>query len=267
MAKKKLSVLDFKRMKTDGEKITMVTAYDYTSGILAEQAGIEMILVGDSLGMTMLGYDSTVPVTMEDMVHHTKATVRGAENTFVVADLPYMSYEISPIDAMRNGGRLIKEGGADAVKLEGGSQRVEAVKAMTQAGIPVVGHLGLTPQTATQLGGYKVQGRGQEEAEAILQDAEKLTEAGIIALVLECVPAELAKKVTEIVSVPTIGIGAGVGCDGQVLVYHDMLGIYKKISPKFVKVYADLSEEIVKALSEYKREVKEGQFPGEEHSF
>lgn len=267
MAKSKLNILEFKKMKEKEEKITMVTAYDYTGGVLSEQAGIDVILIGDSLGMTMLGYDSTVPVTMDDMIHHMRAVRRGAPGTMCIVDMPYMSYEISIEEAIRNGGRMMKEGAADAVKIEGGKNRAKVVEALVNAGIPVMGHLGLTPQTADQLGGYKVQGREEETARQMIEDAKVLQDAGVFGIVLECVPAQLAQEITRQVTVPTIGIGAGVHCDGQVLVYHDLLGIYQRIRPKFVKQYANLGEEIRKALEQYGQEVKSGEFPGKEHSF
>lgn len=267
MNKRKLNILDFKKMKANKEKIAMVTAYDYTGAFLVEQAQMDVILVGDSLGMTMLGYDSTVPVTMEDMIHHMRAVRSGAPNTMCVVDMPFMSYEISIEEAIRNAGRLIKEGGADAVKLEGGSERLKVMEALIKAGIPVMGHLGLTPQTAEQLGGFKVQGKEEEDAKKILKDAMLLEQAGVFSIVLECIPKELAKEVTNSLLIPTIGIGAGVSCDGQVLVYHDMLGLYKRLTPKFVKVYADLGEQTIGAMGQYKQEVKAGAFPTEDHSF
>jgi len=267
MAKEKLSLPQLMAMKQQGRKITMLTAYDYGQAQLVEEAGVDIILVGDSLGMTMLGLASTVPVTMADMLHHTKAVVRGAPNTFVVADLPFLSYQVSREEAIRNAGLLIKEGGADAVKLEGGGPMVAVARAVVEAGIAVQGHLGLTPQTATQLGGYRVQGRDEEAAKRILEDAKALEEAGCFSLVLECVPASLAAQVTAALSIPVIGIGAGPYCAGQVLVYHDVLGLFQRFVPRFVKQYAQLREPIVEALRTYVREVQEGQFPGPEHSF
>lgn len=267
MAREKLTIPKLMAMKQQGQKITMLTAYDYGQAQLVEEAGVDMILVGDSLGMTMLGLPSTVPVTMADMLHHTKAVVRGAPNTFVVADLPFLSYQVSREEAIRNAGLLIKEGGADAVKLEGGGPMVAVARAVVEAGIPVQGHLGLTPQTATQLGGYRVQGREEEEAQRILRDAKALEEAGCFSLVLECVPAGLAAEITKSLSIPVIGIGAGPHCDGQVLVYHDVLGLFQRFVPRFVKQYAQLRGPIVEALQTYVKEVREGQFPGPEHSF
>ena len=267
MEKKKLSLQELSDWKGQNRKIKMITAYDYPMAVLVDQTPMDMILVGDSLGMVVLGYESTVPVTMEEMIHHTRAVMRGARNTFVVADLPFMSYQVSPKEALRNAGRLVKEGGADAVKLEGGASVAEAVRAITSAGIPVMGHLGLTPQTATMLGGLKVQGKDEEAARTMLSDARLLEEAGAFALVLEAIPAQLAELVTSRLSIPTIGIGAGAGCDGQVLVIHDMLGLFQRFTPKFVKRYADLAPTITGALSSYCDEVDAGQFPAKEHTF
>ncbi len=260
-------VPDFLKMKQSNEKITMLTAYDYPSARWVEEAALDMILVGDSLGMVVLGYDSTVPVTMEDMVHHTKAVRRGALNTFVVVDMPFMSYPTVDL-ALHNAGRLIQAGGADAVKLEGGEHFAPVVKALVQAGVPVVGHIGLTPQTATQLGGFKVQGRDLEGARQLIRDAQALQEAGAFALVLEAIPAEVAKRVTTELSIPTIGIGAGVDCDGQVLVFHDILGMFDRFKPKFVKTYANLRQPAIDAIKMYISDVKEGEFPNNsEHTF
>lgn len=267
MARKKITLPQLQEMKARGEKITMVTAYDYPSALMADRAEIEMILVGDSLGMVVLGYESTVPVTMEDMLHHTKAVMRARPSCLVVADMPFLSYQVSVSEAVRNAGRLIQEGGADAVKLEGGRAVVDKVKAIVEAGIPVMGHLGLTPQSATQLGGFRVQGREEEAARRIREEAELLQEAGAFSLVLECIPAMLAKDITSRLNIPTIGIGAGPYCDGQVLVYHDLLGLFERFKPKFVKRYAQLGEEIVRALGQYRQEVRSGAFPGEEHSY
>lgn len=266
MATKKLNILDLKEMKKSGEKIAMVTAYDYTGAILAEQAAIDVILVGDSLGMVVLGYDSTVPVTMEDMLHHVKAVRRGAPKTMLIADLPFMSYEISIEEAIGNSGALIKAG-ADAVKLEGGAQRAKTVEAIVQAGIPVMGHLGLTPQTAEQLGGFKVQGRKEEDGQRISRDAMIIEQAGAFGLVLECIPASLAADISKKLIGPTIGIGAGAGCDGQVLVFHDLLGLYERFNPKYLKRYASLGQEVKQAIGSYSKDVKDGKFPGKEHSF
>lgn len=261
------TVPDFLKMKQNKEKIAMLTAYDYPSAKWVEEAEIDMILVGDSLGMVVLGYESTVPVTMEEMLHHVKAVRRGAPNTFIVADLPFMSYPTVEL-ALYNSGRLIKEGGADAVKLEGGETFAPIVKPLVQAGIPVVGHIGLTPQTATQLGGFKVQGRDLESARKIIQDAKALEEAGVFALTLEAIPSEVAKRITEGITIPTIGIGAGQECDGQVLVFHDLLGMFDRFKPKFVKTYAELRNPAIEALKMYSSEVKVGIFPNNsEHTF
>jgi len=254
-------------MKARGEKITMMTAYDYPTGLLVEKAGIDTILVGDSLAMTVLGYDSTVPVTVDEMIHHTKAVRRGAGNTFIIADMPFGSYNAGIAQAIANASRFLKEGGADAVKLEGGTEMADVVEAVVRAGIPVLGHIGLTPQTVTQLGGYKVQGRDQEKAKKLVEDAEALSRAGAFAVVLECIPKNLAKEITQRIPIPTIGIGAGPFCDGQVLVYNDVVGLFEKFTPKFVKRYAELGEIALKGLIKYKQEVKEGLFPDIEHSF
>lgn len=264
---KKITVSVLREQKVEGRKISMVTAYDYPSARMADEAEMDMILVGDSLGNTMLGYETTLPVTMEDLVHHTKAVCRGVRHTLVVADLPFLSYHVSAEQAVINAGRLIQEGGAQAVKLEGGKERLEVVRRIIAAEIPVMGHLGLTPQSVNQMGGFKVQGKSKEQAEKVLADALLLEEAGVFAIVLECVPAPLAELITEKLSIPTIGIGAGAGCDGQVLVWHDLLGITPDFTPRFVKKYAHLHEDIVGALQQYKAEVETGQFPGAEHSF
>lgn len=262
----KKSIPDFERMKQAGEKISMLTAYDYPSAKLVEAAEVDTILVGDSLGMVVLGYDSTVPVTMEEMLHHTKAVRRGAPQTFVITDMPFLSYA-SPDLAVANAGRLIKEGGADAVKLEGGSSLAPIVQALTRIGIPVVGHIGLTPQTAGQLGGFKVQGRDVESAKQLTLDARAIEQAGAFLLVLEAIPRQLAGHITSGLTIPTIGIGAGLDCDGQVLVYHDILGLFERFKPKFVKQYAQLGREAVEAIQSYNQEVKDGSFPTEEHTF
>ena len=267
MDKKKLTIQALSEMKRQGRKIKMITAYDYSTAVLVDQSPMDMILVGDSLGMVVLGYESTVPVTMDEMIHHAKAVVRGARNTFVVADLPFMSYQVSLEDAIRNSGRLLKEGGADAVKLEGGAAMAETVRGIVSAGIPVMGHIGLTPQTATMLGGLKVQGRDAAAARALLSDARALEDAGIFSLVLEAIPSQLAEMITSELSIPTIGIGAGPGCDGQVLVLHDALGLFQRFVPKFVKRYASLGDAIGAALVEYCRDVDTGQFPAPEHCF
>ncbi len=258
---------DFLQMKKDGEKIVMLTAYDYPSARLAEEAGVDVILVGDSLGMVVLGYDSTVPVTMADMVHHSRAVRRGAGKTFVVTDMPFLSYQISPAQALENAGRLVQEGGCEAVKVEGGEEIAAQVRALTRAGIPVCAHVGLTPQSATALSGYKVQGRTAEAANKLLRDALALEEAGAFMIVLECIPVQVAQLVTGRLSIPTIGIGAGAACDGQVLVWHDTLGMFDRFTPKFVKKFETLSAKAREAVGVYAREVREGTFPGPEHTF
>ncbi len=267
MSKEKVTTATIRQMKADGKPITMLTAYDYSMAKLVDDAGIDMILVGDSLGMVMLGYDSTLPVTMDEMIHHVKAVCQGAVRAMVVADLPFMSYQVSVKEALRNSGRFLKETSASAVKLEGGLEVADAVRAIVNAGIPVVGHLGLTPQSVHQMGGYKVQGKDESAAKKLLADARCLEEAGAFCLVLECVPTPLAKLVTESLQIPTIGIGAGPQCDGQVLVIHDMLGLYPRSSPKFVKKYVNLHEQMTAALKQYIEEVAERTFPGPEHSF
>lgn len=255
------------RMKKDGEKITMLTAYDYTMAKILDEAGIDILLVGDSLGMVMLGYENTLPVTLDEMLHHARAVGRGTENALLVADMPFLSYEIEAKEAVRNAGRLIKEAGAQAVKVEGGAEIAETIKALVAAKIPVMGHIGLTPQAIHQMGGYKVQGRNSEAAQKLLNDAKVLSKAGIFALVLECIPYQLAKEITGSVEVPTIGIGAGPHCDGQVLVIHDILGLYEEIRPKFVKRYRELGSQIKGAVTEFINEVREGEFPTLKESY
>jgi len=263
----KLSIPDVMARKKSGPKLTMLTAYDYPTAKIVDQAGIDLILVGDSLGMVCLGYADTVPVTMEEMVHHTAAVTRGAERAVVVGDLPFLSYQVSTKDAVRNAGRLFKDARADCVKLEGGRSQADKVEAIVRAGIPVMGHIGLTPQTATQLGGFKVQGKNPAAAQALVDDAKALQDAGAFAVVIECVPTSLGTQITEAVSIPTIGIGAGPHCDGQVLVLHDLVGLFDRFVPKFVKRYANLSGDISKAIGEYREEVLAGTFPGKEHEF
>lgn len=263
----KTTVADFAKMKVRGEKISMVTAYDYSTAKLVDQAGINSILVGDSLGNVMLGYPDTVSVTMEDMIHHSSAVMRGVKDALVICDMPFMSYQASVYDAVVNAGRLLKEGRANAVKLEGGVEFKEHVRAIVNASIPVCGHIGMTPQSVNAFGGFKVQGKTIREAQKLVDDAIALEEAGVFAIVLECVPKALAQYISGIVSVPTIGIGAGDGCDGQVLVYHDMLSIYSDFSPKFVKKYADIGNTVIEALKNYDREVKSGVFPSDENSY
>jgi 3-methyl-2-oxobutanoate hydroxymethyltransferase len=263
----RITTTDIRNKKAKKEKITMLTAYDYSMAAMVDEAGIDMILVGDSLGNVMLGYENTLPVTMEDMVHHTKAVSRASKNAMVVADMPFLSYHISREEAVRNAGRLIQEGGAQSVKLEGGIERVDTVKAILDAQIPVVGHIGLTPQSVIQLGGFKVQGKDVETANRLIKDAKAIEEAGAFCIVMECVPTPLAKKISEEISVPTIGIGGGPYCDGQVLVINDMLGMFKGHIPKFVKKFANLEPIIMEALKAYKEEVEAGTFPAEEHGF
>ncbi|AKF95596.1 3-methyl-2-oxobutanoate hydroxymethyltransferase (plasmid) [Brevibacillus laterosporus] len=254
-------------MKQNKEPITMLTAYDYPSARLAEEAGIDILLVGDSLGMVVLGYESTVSVTMDDMIHHTKAVTRAAKTAFVVADMPFLTCHGSVEEAIHHAGRLIQEGNAKAVKIEGGEEILPIVKRCTKAGIPVMGHLGLTPQSVHQLGGYKVQGKDLESAKQLITDAKALEEAGAFGIVLECVPAEVTAKVAEAVEIPVIGIGAGVQCDGQVLVFHDVLSYASNLTPKFVKSYAQIGDMIQSAISQYVIEVRSRQFPEQRHSF
>ncbi|HDR8258237.1 TPA: 3-methyl-2-oxobutanoate hydroxymethyltransferase [Bacillus cereus] len=258
---------DFLKMKEQGEPITMLTAYDYPSAKLAEEAEVDMILVGDSLGMVVLGYDSTVPVTVEDMIHHTKAVRRGAKETFIVTDMPFMSYHVSLQETMVNARHIVQESGAHALKVEGAGEVISTIQYLTNAGIPVVAHLGLTPQSVGVLGGYKVQGKDAESAKKLIEDAKKCEEAGAIALVLECVPMQLAELISEQLTIPTIGIGAGQKVDGQVLVYHDLISYGVNRVPKFVKQYTSVQEEIVRGISQYVTEVKTRQFPEEKHSF
>jgi 3-methyl-2-oxobutanoate hydroxymethyltransferase len=263
----RISINQIKEMKEKGEKITMLTAYDYPIARLIDELGIPMILVGDSLGMVVLGYESTIPVTIEEMLHHTKAVVRGTRKALVVGDLPFMTYHISTADAQRNAARFIQEGGAQAVKLEGGVNIAEKVSAIVGCGIPVMGHIGLTPQSINQLGGYRVQGRTEEAAERLLEDAKALEQAGAFAIVMETLPTPLATLITQRISIPTIGIGAGNGCDGQVQVVSDILGLFTDFVPKHAKQYANLASTIRAAITEYDREVKAGSFPAEEQSF
>ena len=265
--KKAKTILDFQRMKEEREKISVLTAYDYPFARLMEQAGLDMILVGDSVGCVVAGYDNTLPVTMDEMVYHTRTVVRGAPHTFVVADMPFLSYQIDLAEARRNAGRLIKEGGAQAVKLEGGEHVAATIRAIVDMDIPVMAHIGLTPQSIHRMGGYKVQGRQEAQARQLLADAAAIASAGAFAVVLEGIPATLAAEITALLPIPTIGIGAGIECDGQVLVIHDILGLCEKYSPKFVKRYADAGALISGAINDYIHEVKAGAFPGKEHSF
>jgi 3-methyl-2-oxobutanoate hydroxymethyltransferase len=254
------------RERKGKEKITMLTAYDFVFGDIMDRAGIDMILVGDSVGTTMLGYPNTIPVTVEEMIHHTRPVVRAAKKALVIIDMPFMSYQESIEQAKKNAGRMIKESGAEAVKLEGGINMKDVIKAMVDVEIPVMAHIGLTPQSIHRMGGYKVQGKGKE-AERLMSDARAVEEAGAFSVVLECVPRQLAKEITEMLSIPTIGIGAGPDCDGQVLVIHDLLGLLGEFRPKFVKTYVNLRQEIDTAVKNYIREVKEGAFPEDVHSF
>ena len=255
------------QMKRDGEKIPMVTAYDYTAARIADAAGIPIILVGDSLGMVVLGYDSTIPVTMDDMVRHTRMVSRGASDALIVADLPFMAYQVDANEAMRNAGRLMQEGGAHTVKMEGGVAIADTVRRIVDAGAPVMGHIGLTPQSVNALGGYRVQGRTRATARRLLDDAVALQDAGAYSVVLECVPSPLARIITERLSIPTIGIGAGPDCDGQVQVFHDMLGLFSDFLPKHARRYATLSDDINAAFRQYADDVRSGDFPAESESF
>lgn len=265
MNERKVTVQTLRAMKQRGERIATLTAYDFFTAKIMDEVGVQLILVGDSLGMAVLGYENTLPVTMEEMIHHTKAVARAKPNALVVADMPFMSYSMVP-QALENAGRLI-QAGAEAVKLEGGQAVIEQVRALVSAGIPVLGHIGLLPQSILETGGYKIQGRKPESAEKLMRDAKLLEEAGVFAVVVECVVAAVAQKITGALQIPTIGIGAGPHCDGQILVSNDMLGQFTWFTPKHVKRYANLSEEIRKAVAAYKREVESGQFPGSEHSF
>lgn len=257
----------FREAKSKGQKLAMLTAYDYTTAKLVDEAGIDAILVGDSLGMVMLGYEDTLSVTMEDMIHHTAAVARGTKHALLIADMPFMSYQTSVYDAVVNAGRLMKEGRAQAVKLEGGLEFCEHIQAIVKASIPVCAHLGLTPQSVNAFGGFKVQGKGEEAAQRILDEARAVEQAGAFAVVLECVPRALAEKITETISIPTIGIGAGAGCDGQVLVYQDMLAMYSDMAPKFARQYAQIGSQMKEAFAAYKQEITDGVFPAEEHTF
>ena len=255
------------QQKKDGNKITILTCYDYSTAKLMEEVGVNTILVGDSLGNTMLGYEDTIQVTMEDMIHHSAAVSRGLKNTLLVCDMPFMSYQTSVYDAVVNAGRLMKEGRANAVKLEGGLEFAPHVKAITDASIPVMAHIGMTPQSVNKFGGFKVQGQDEKNAAKIIKDARAMQDAGAFAVLMECVPDKLAAYITEILDVPTIGIGAGNGCDGQVLVYQDMLGMYSDFTPKFAKKYAEIGQSMKDAFSSYIDEVKSGNFPDNKHSF
>ncbi len=264
--RKKVTTQSLRALKQANQVISVLTAYDYPTALAMDQAGIEVILVGDSLGMVVLGYANTLPVTMEDMLHHCKAVARGAQYALLVGDMPFMSYQVSTEEAVRNAGRFLQEAGMDAVKLEGGSERLNSIRAIISAGIPVMGHLGLTPQSVHMLGGFRPQGRDATAAQHLYEDARLLQEAGCFSLVLESVPARLARFISERLEIPTIGIGAGGGCDGQVLVSHDLLGLFERFTPKFVKKYANLYQEMIGAFAAYKSEVEGHIFPAEEHS-
>lgn len=267
MARQKVTISYLQKKMESGQKITMMTAYDFPTASLVDQAEIDTILVGDSLGMVVLGYESTVPVTMDDMIHHCKAVRRGTKQSFVIGDMPFMSYQVSVEKAVENAGRFIKDAGCEAVKLEGGSEMAHVVKAIVDAGIPVCAHIGLTPQTATKLSGFKVQGKDAESAKKLVTSAKDLEEAGAFMIVLECIPDRVASKITDALNIPTIGIGAGKDCDGQVLVYHDLVGLFERFTPKMVKQYVNLAPQIRDALIQYREEVEKGIFPGPEHSF
>ncbi len=267
MGDKKISILDIQQAKEENRKLTMITAYDYPFGLLADEAGIDIVLVGDSLGMVVMGLEGTVEVNMDHMIHHIRAVTRGCKNPFIVGDMPFMSYNTSIREAIINAGRLLKEGGCESVKLEGGVDFAPTVEAIVKAGIPVQGHIGLTPQTASALGGFKMQGRDAAAAKQIIDDARALEEAGVFSMILEAVPAPLGKLVAAAVNVPVIGIGAGPDVDGQVLVTHDMIGLFDKFVPKFVKQYTNIRKIILEALSEYRDEVIGVKFPAAEHSF
>lgn len=261
------TVLTFKEHKLNNKKISMLTAYDYSIAKLMDEAGVNAILVGDSLGMVVLGYEDTLQVTMEDMLHHTRAVARGAKNTLIISDMPFMSYQTSVYDAVCNAGRLVKEGHANAVKLEGGSIVCPQIKAIVDASIPVMGHIGLTPQSVNAFGGFRVQGKTEQAARQLINSAKEIEQAGAFAITLECIPAKLAELISKSISIPTIGIGAGSGCDGQVLVYQDMLSMFSELTPKFAKSYADIGSHMRKAFSKYVEEVQTGEFPAAEHCF
>lgn len=263
----KNTVVTFKEAKKKGDKLTMLTAYDYSMAKLMDKCGINGILVGDSVGMVCLGYEDTISVTMEDMIHHTKAVTRGVKDTLVVADMPFMSYQTSVYDAVVNAGRLMKEGRAHAVKLEGGVEVCDKIEAITKASIPVMAHIGLTPQSVNAIGGFKVQGKDEVAARKLIEAAKAVEKAGAFAVVLECVPAKLAKIISQEIDIPTIGIGAGSDCDGQILVYQDMLGLFEDFKPKFVKQFVSVGEVMESAFKDYIDEVKDGTFPGPEHGF
>lgn len=263
----KKTVTTFLKAKQDGCRLSMLTAYDYSAAKMADDCGIDGILVGDSLGMVCLGYPNTLQVTMEDMIHHTRAAARGTREALLVGDLPFMSYQVSVSEAIRNAGRLVQEGCAEAVKLEGGTITLPQIRGIVRAQIPVMGHIGLTPQSVNAFGGFKVQGRSETAARLLLDDAKRLEDAGAFAIVLECLPAELAAEISAAIQIPTIGIGAGAACDGQILVYHDLLGLYGELKPKFVKVFADAGAACREGIRAYIDAVGKGEFPGPEHEF
>ena len=264
--RKKVTTLTFRQKKERSEPITMLTAYDYPTAMAIDKAGIDSILVGDSLAMVVLGYENTLPVTMEEMLHHARAVARGAKTSLLIGDMPFMSYQVSVEEAVRNAGKFLQQANMDAVKLEGGRERADAVRAIVGAGIPVMGHLGLTPQSVHQLGGFRAQGKTASTAKRLLEDAQILEEAGAFSIVLESVPARLAEFISKKISIPTIGIGAGLGCDGQVLVTHDLLGLFERFTPKFVKKYANLHEVMNKAFAEYIDDIETKRFPAPEHT-
>ncbi len=264
--RKKVTTLALRQKKERGEPITMLTAYDYPTALAMDQAGVDVILVGDSLAMVVLGYENTLPVTMDEMLHHSRAVARGAKSAMLIGDMPFMSYQVSVEEATRNAGRFLQQGGMDAVKLEGGRERADAVRSIISAGIPVMGHIGLTPQSINQLGGFRAQGKTAIAARRLVEDALVLEEAGCFSLVLESVPARLAELISKKISIPTIGIGAGVGCDGQVLVTHDLLGLFDRFTPKFVKKYADFHHEMQRAFTDYIEDVETRRFPAPEHT-
>jgi 3-methyl-2-oxobutanoate hydroxymethyltransferase len=265
--RRKVTILTVQKKKESRKPITMLTAYDYSSALLVDEAGIDMILVGDSLAMVMLGMDSTVSLTMEEMLHHCRAVARGAKHSFLVGDMPFMSYQADTAEAVRNAGRFLKEGSMEAVKLEGGEEMIETIAAIVRAGIPVMGHIGLTPQSISKLGGYRVQGKTAADATRLLKDALALEQAGCFSIVLEAIPAAVAAVITEKLHIPAIGIGAGADCDGQVLVYHDLLGLFDRFTPSFVRRYADGRQVILQALIDFSEEVTDGRFPAEEHTY
>ena len=265
-ARKKVTTLTYRQKKDRGEIITMLTAYDYPTSMAMDKAGVDSILVGDSLAMVVLGYENTLPVTMEEMLHHCRAVARGAKTALLVGDMPFMSYQVSVEEAVRNAGRFLQQGGMDAVKLEGGRERADAIRAITSAGIPVMGHIGLTPQSVHQLGGFRAQGKTASAAKRLVEDAMILEEAGCFSIVLESVPARLAELISKRLSIPTIGIGAGNGCDGQVLVTHDLLGLFDRFTPKFVRQYADFHSEMQRAFADYIEDVETKRFPAPEHT-